>query len=301
MRTGWHSQDSYLYQWTGLFKMQATENWTAYILNMPFETSPNTRFDYSNMASFLLSAVIAKASEMDTLSFAEKHLFTPLGIKDIHWDKSPKGIHIGFARMWLKPHDMAKIGLLFLQKGKWEDRQIVSESWIKDSIKAHSFPKKYRYIYDANNRVDWGVSGGNWIITNLIRPFADGYGYQWWLDKSGMFSAIGVGGQYIMVLPKENLIVVVTSKLKGRYSFLPAVLLKKFIIPAIMSKTPLPANEAAHKRLNSFSIPPSLQTETKPIVELPDVAYKISGNCYSLPDSTNLNPWQHNNLTLRLI
>ncbi len=119
MKTGLHSQDSYLYQHRGLFETQKTYDWTEHILNLPFEAEPGTRFDYSNLASFLLSAIITKTTGTNTLSFAKEHLFNPLGIKDVKWEKSPKGIYIGWARMWLKPHDMAKIGMLYLQKGKW--------------------------------------------------------------------------------------------------------------------------------------------------------------------------------------
>ena len=75
MQTGLHSQDSYIYEWKGLFKMQATHDWTEYILNLPLEAEPGTRFDYSNMASFLLSAIIKKTTGMDTLSFAHEFLF----------------------------------------------------------------------------------------------------------------------------------------------------------------------------------------------------------------------------------
>ncbi|WP_264789179.1 serine hydrolase domain-containing protein [Aureispira anguillae] len=299
MKTGWHSQDSYLYRWVGLFKMQATEDWTTYILNLPFETSPNKRFDYSNMASFLLSAVLTRATGMDSLSFAQKHLFTPLGIKDICWDQSPKGIYIGFARMWLKPHDMAKIGLLYLQKGKWENQQIVPTTWVEASIKAHSFPKQYRYIYKENRKIDFGKSGGNWVFSNLIRPFTDGYGYQWWLDKSGIFSAIGVGGQYIMVMPKENLIVTVTSKLTGKDSFLPVTLLKNFIIPAIETKNTLAPNQVAGEKLSSYSTAPPLQSEgTKQSFKLPSFAKEITHKVYSLKTSIASNPWMHDHLML---
>ena len=300
MRTGWNSQDSYLYKWSGLFNMQATENWTDYILNLPFEVHPNSRFDYSNMASFLLSAIITKASNIDTFSFADKYLFSPLGITDILWDKSPKGIYIGFARMWLKPHDMAKIGLLFLQKGKWEDQQIVSKSWVEASIRAHSFPKKYRYIYDERNKKNFGLSGASWIFAQLVRPFSDGYGYQWWLDESGMFAAVGVGGQYIMVVPGKRLIVVATSKLKGKDSFLPVSLLKKFILPAIESDSPIPSDEISYHKLVSYSMPPADLPEIKSVKDLPPIAQQISGKRYALNDSIELNPWQYKTLCLSI-
>lgn len=294
MQTGLHSQDSYLYQWKGLFKMQTTDDWTEYILNLPMEAEPGTRFDYSNMASFLLSAIIKKTTDMDTISFAREHLFDPLEIKDIQWEKSPMGIDIGWARMWLKPHDMAKIGLLYLQKGRWESQQIIPARWIEESLTAHSFPKKYRYVYNEKGKVDRMTSGGIWMFTNLARPFADGYGYQWWLDKSGMYSAVGVGGQFIMVVPKENLVVVFTSKLSGADSFFPVKMLDKYILPAIVSNESIDANETAQYELSLLSEPPSQVVKPQPLQELPAIALEISDETYSL-DS---NPWKYNNFEL---
>jgi len=294
MKTGLHSQDSYLYRYRGLFETQKTNDWTEHILNLPFEADPGTRFDYSSLASFLVSAIITKATGTDALSFAQEHFFNPLGIEDVKWEKSPKGIYIGWARMWLKPHDMAKIGMLYLQKGKWNDEQIIPADWIEASITAHGDPKKYRYIYDEAGEVDRMLSGGSWIHTNIARPFADGYGYQWWLDKSGLYTALGTGGQFITIVPKENLIVVFTSKLRGKNAFFPAKLLKKYILPSIVSNEPLPADKKAQKRLFSLSDAPSLGLEPKSVPEFPEMARKISGKTYSL----DANPWKYNNFKL---
>lgn len=294
MKTGLHSQDSYLYRYKGLFEAQKTYDWTEHILNLPFETEPGTRFDYSSLASFLLSAIITKATGTDTLSFAQEHLFNHLGIEDVKWEKSPKGIYIGWARMWLKPHDMAKIGMLYLQKGKWSGEQIIPADWVEESITAHSDPKKYRYIYDEAGEVDRMLSGGSWIHTNIVRPFADGYGYQWWLDKSGMYTALGTGGQYIMIVPQQNLIVVFTSKLRGEDASFPAKLLKKFILPSIVSNGSLPADKIAQEQLSSLSNAPSLAFKPKSVPKFPEIARKISGKTYSL----EANPWKYNNFKL---
>lgn len=295
MQTGLRSQDSYLYQYKGLFEAQKTNDWTEYALNLPFEKDPGTRFEYSNLASFLLSALITESSGMDTLSFAKEHLFNPLGIEDVQWEKSPKGIGIGWARMWLKPHDMAKIGLLYLQKGKWENEQVISSEWIEGSIEPRSFPKKYRYVYNEEGKINWGLSGGEWTANNLIRPFADGYGYQWWLDKTGMYSAVGTGGQYIIVVPKENLVVVFTGKLNDlRDSAFPIRLLKKYILPAIISNEPLSSNEKTQKELERLSLTPPLISEAKTISKSPIMAQEISGKTYDL-DS---NRWKYDNFKL---
>ncbi len=294
MQTGLHSQDSYLYEWRGLFRMMDTDDWTKHILNLPMEAEPGQRFDYSNMSSFLLSAILTKMTGMDSLSFARRYLFEPLGIHDVRWGKSPQGIYIGWARLWLKPHDMAKLGLLYLNKGKWANRQIVSSEWVEQSLTAHSFPKKFRTIYQDNGRVDRVRSGASWFFTNLLRPFSEGYGYQWWLDKDGMFSAIGVGGQYIMVVPDANLIAVFTSKLSGADSFLPARMLKQFILPAIVSDAPIEAHEIAQHQLKLLSRPPRLDEHHKVVPAPSAEALAISKNTYSLED----NPWNYDNFQL---
>lgn len=294
MQTGFRSQDSYLYQWRGLFAMQATDDWVEFILNLPQDVEPGTRFDYSNMSSFLLSAIIAKTAGMDTISFARIHLFDPLGIEDVRWEKSPQGIDIGWARMWLKPHDMAKIGLLYLQNGKWNDQQIVPARWVEASTTARSYPQKYRPVLDENGERDLQKTIENWIASRFIRPFSDGYGYQWWLDKSGMYSAMGNGGQYIMVVPQEELVVVFTSKLSGIDSFLPAKMLKDYILPAIRSDEAVAANESAQDKLVSLSGPPELLIDATAVPQLPAIALEISGKIYSLDP----NPWKYDNFQL---
>ena len=282
MQTGLHAQDDLIYGYWQLFELQQMEDWTEFILNLPFEVDPGTRFDYSNMASFLLSAVIKKATGMDTLEFAQKHLFEPLNIRNVQWEKSPQGIDIGWARMWLKPHDMAKFGLLYLQKGQWEGKQIISGGWIDDSLTAHAVPKRYRYVYTEDNKVDYMASGSSWTATNLLRPFADGYGYQWWLDKNGMYAAMGTGGQYIMVVPQENLVVVVTSKLSGVDVFLPAKLLDDYIFPAIKSDDAIAVNESAQQQLALLASPPELVADPQTVEALPRIAQDISGLTYGL-------------------
>lgn len=294
MQTGLRSRDSYLYEWEGLFAMQAADDWVEFTLNLPFDVEPGTRFDYSNVSSLLLSAIIARTTGMDTLSFARRYLFQPLGIDDVRWAQSPQGIYIGWARMWLKPRDMAKIGLLYLHKGRWDGRQIVPARWVEESTSPHAFPKRYRPVPDRNGERDLQKTIENWIATRVIRPFADGYGYQWWLDKSGSYSALGVGGQYITVVPGGNLVVVFTSKLSGVDSFLPAKLLEKYILPAILSDQALPANRPAQAALAQLSEPPDPALDATAVPALPAIAHEISGKRYLL----DANPWHHDDFCL---
>jgi CubicO group peptidase (beta-lactamase class C family) len=126
--------------------------------------------------------------------FAERYLFSPLGITDYFWQKVGNGAVNTYGGLRLRPRDMAKIGQLFLDGGRWQGQQVVSEEWVAESTKlriGNAFP--------------------GWVK-------ADGYGYQWWLEtfevgprRYSSYSARGRGGQYIIVVPELKLVVVVTS------------------------------------------------------------------------------------------
>mgnify|MGYP001084773715 CR=1 FL=1 len=294
MQTGIRTQDSYLYDYRGLFAAQDTEDWVAYTLSLPMAEEPGTRFDYSNLSSFLLSAILQKSTGMDTLSYAQENLFEPLGIDDIRWDTSPQGIYIGWARMWLKPHDMAKFGLLYLQKGQWEGQQLIPASWVAESLTPQAFPKNYHDILDETGKKDHEKSAENWVSMKFLRPFTDGYGYQWWLEKDGTYTALGTGGQYIMVAPKENLVVVFTSQSSGMGVFKVADLFNDYIRKAIISDQPLSPNVEAQIKLSAAAEPPELHQNRQPLPELPPSAMEISGETYVLED----NNWHNDNFQL---
>lgn len=80
---------------------------------------PGEKFEYCNGASFLLAAIIRNASKMSTLDFAKCYLLTSLDMANVDWETCPQGYHLGYGEMWLTPHDMAKIGWLYLNKGRW--------------------------------------------------------------------------------------------------------------------------------------------------------------------------------------
>ncbi len=285
METGIRSCDSSLYLWKGNFAMQKTDDWVAYIMSLPVDVAPGERYDYSNMSSFLLSAIIEEATGMDTLDFANENLFAPLGIEGVQWEWSPQGYAIGYARMWMKPEDMAKFGLLYLQQGQWDGKQVVPAEWVQESITPHAFPKNYVQLLDPNGEVNKDATATNWQKANFVHPFADGYGYQWWLNKDGSYSAIGVSGQYIIVVPEENLVVVVNNASSGLGVYLPGRLLKKFILPAIVSDEAIAPNEAAHQALLDKAGPPELVNQPQAIPALPDTALRISGETYTLEDN----------------
>jgi CubicO group peptidase (beta-lactamase class C family) len=189
---------------------------------------------------------------------------------------------------------MAKFGVLYLQKGQWDGQQVVPAAWVEESLTPHAFPKNYHNVLDENGKKDDLPSGENWVAMKFLRPFADGYGYQWWLDKNGTYTAQGTGGQYILVSPEENLVVVVTSQASGMGVFKIASLFEDYIREAVVSDQPLAANVAAQNELAAASPPPELITDPQPVPPLPSVAMAISGVTYLLEE----NNWNYDNFQL---
>ncbi len=137
MSTGLGCQDSYLYRWRGLREMERSDDWVQFMLDLPMAEEPGTQFEYCNGASFLLSAIVQETTGMNALAFANEHLFGPLGIIDVQWLSNPQGITIGWSDLYLTPHDMAKIGYLYLNEGWWDGEQVVSADWVEASTREH--------------------------------------------------------------------------------------------------------------------------------------------------------------------
>jgi CubicO group peptidase (beta-lactamase class C family) len=222
MATGLECRDSYLYRWRGMDQMAQTDDWVQFILDLPMAEPPGTRFEYCNGASFLLSAIIQETTGLSASEFAETNLFGPLGISDVVWSANPRGISIGWGELRMRPHDMAKIGYLYLNEGRWDGEQIIPAAWVADSTRKH-----------------------------IDATLQDGYGYQWWIADDGLYMAIGFAGQYIYVFPEHELVVAITSNLSMDDSIAPETLLEFFIIPAAKSSTPLTPNPGGVDLLES--------------------------------------------------
>lgn len=169
-----------------------SENWVDYILSRGSKSKPGTRFDYSTGNSHLLSVILQKATGMTAYDFGKKYLFEPLGMESVKCGLDPQGYSDGGNGFSMNVYDMAKFGRLFLNKGEWEGKQIISQNWIEESTKVQ-FDRK---AGSAN------------------------YGYQWWVrtfgsQKYDAYFAQGHWGQFIFVIPEINLMVVFTSHHEG--------------------------------------------------------------------------------------
>ncbi len=193
------------------------KDWLQYTLDLPMINDPGSVSNYCSMGVIVMSEIISKASGMPINKFADRFLFQPLGITHVDWGHtSDKEVIASGKRLYLTPRDMAKIGQLILNRGQWNEKQLVSSQWIEEA----TTPKTK-------------ITGMN-------------YGYLWWTIpfqlKDGDFViakvATGNGGQYIMVFPEFDMVAVFTG---GAYNSqddkLPFAIVKDVLLPTLASKS----------------------------------------------------------------
>lgn len=164
------------------------QDWIDYYLSRPLVAEPGTRYSYDSIETYLLSAIVQKVTGKTVLDLLNERVFHQMGIYDVEWELCPKGIVTGGWGIYMSSHSQALFGQLLLQKGNWNGRQLVSSAWIDEMMTVH-------VVRDAND-----------------------YGYQIWLcEYPGAWRADGAFGQYIIVVPQKNMVVVLNqcSRSKG--------------------------------------------------------------------------------------
>lgn len=205
-------------------QMERSDNWVNFVLGKPVVRTPGSEFSYNDAGAHLVLAAIAKATGKTPAQYAQEKIFGPLGIKDYKWDTDPQGIHMGGDGLYLQPRDMAKMGYLYLKNGVWDGKEVVPAKWVE-------------------------VSTRKQIETPGEMLGQNGYGYFWWMEEFGGYSALGYAGQYIFVVPEKDLVVVFTADMANDFQF-PRRMMKLFILPSIKSDQALPANAKGMSTLN---------------------------------------------------
>jgi CubicO group peptidase (beta-lactamase class C family) len=248
----------------------AAVDWVQALLSKPIADKPGSTFLYNSGAAHVLSAIIEIATGRTEKEYAREKLFTPLGIDEFYWLADSMGRNFGNSWLKLRPVDMVKFGYLFLNKGLWNGRQTVPKDWVEKSTMRHMDTRGTMNIAED-----------------------DGYGYLWWMNSFGGFSAHGFGGQYIFVLPRFNTVAVFTGGFPNPVFPTSHELMRTYIVPALRSSGPLPKNEESSRALAEIvgagSRPP-VKTQTV----LPETAMEVSGRTYRLQP----NPMGYKNVTL---
>lgn len=171
--------------------MAKAHNWVQYILDLPMGNEPGNVFNYNSGAALILGHIFRLATGTDIEEYAVEHLFTPLGIDDYYWDRTPYGLTDTQEGLYISARSLAKFAQLFLQKGRWQDEQVIPATWVEESTAPH---------YSTGKSDD------------------EAYGYLWWSQpykfmgkKVRAHFGKGFGGQRPIFLPDLNMVIVLTG------------------------------------------------------------------------------------------
>ncbi|MEP2935843.1 MAG: serine hydrolase [Gilvibacter sp.] len=214
MSAGWDCNDRDAKSEGQEDRIYRKKDWLQYALDLPMINEPGAVTNYCSIGTVLLMQVLSSATNMPVDFFAAQYLFEPLGISNYSWGHTSKKEVIPAAkRLYMTPRDMAKIGQLVLEEGRWNKQQIVSKSWIEIATKQHT-------------QID-----------------GSGYGFLWWMtqfpNKTSPllgFAASGNGGQYIVIFPSEKLIFVFTGEAyNSPKAQLPIFIMRDVFIPTFVN------------------------------------------------------------------
>ena len=197
-------------------------SWIKLFMEHPVTHKPGTNYCYNSLGTYVLSAIVQKRTGQKVVDYLFPRLFRPLGINNVSWAESPEGINTGGWGLFLKTEDLAKMGLMILQKGQFGGRQVVPAEWI-EAASAYQVPC-----------VPAGMNSDQVHLMKKVAKTSDwlqGYGYQMWRCRYNSFRADGANGQYIIMIPEKNAVVVTTAHIQDMQGEIN--LIWKHIYPAL--------------------------------------------------------------------
>jgi CubicO group peptidase (beta-lactamase class C family) len=231
-------------------------NWQRAFLAAPVVHAPGTHFVYNTGATYMLSAIVQKATGLKLIDYLRPRLFDVLGIETATWEESPHGVSAGGIGLSLTTEAVARFGQLYLQQGLWQGKQVLPAAWVAEATSS-------QVAKSAGMQIDWN----------------QGYGYQFWRCRHGAYRGDGVFGQYCIVMPEQDAVLVITAGVDIFDMQKPLDLVWEILLPAMQANplTPDPvASETLAQRLSHLSIAP---VAGKPVAAM---AAKVSGQTYAV-------------------
>lgn len=234
-------------------------NWPKAFLDLGVDLEPGTHFLYNTGATYMQSAIVQKVTGRTVHALLSERLFGPLGIEGSDWEVDPTGVNVGGYGLRVTTEDIAKFGQLYLDRGRWGDRQILPAAWVDA----------------ATSRQTASQSGDN--------DWSQGYGYQFWRCKPapGFYRGDGAFGQFCVVIPQMDVVVAVTSESSNMQGSMN--LLWDHLLPAIRPEAALPPDAVGHRALTqvlaALAIAPAAGGTSSPR------AAGVSGRTFALDDN----------------
>jgi CubicO group peptidase (beta-lactamase class C family) len=229
------------------------DNWVRTFLAQTIAHQPGTQFMYNSVATYICSAIVQRLTHQTVLEYLTPRLFAPLGIKGMKWETCPHGINTGGWGLSIQTEGMAKFGQFLLQKGKWNGEQLLPAAWVEEATRFH-------IQQPGGDKPDRPKAQNDWM---------QGYGYQFWRCQHGSFRGDGAFGQFTIVLPEKDAVIVMTSENKNMQGQLDLVW--KHLLPAFDA----PVAEG-HKRSFSLRLTPPHGSKTGPAAK--DRSFKLESN-----------------------
>jgi len=228
-----------------------TNDWIKSFFATPVLNKPGAVFLYNSAATYMLSAIVQKVTGQKIIDYLTPRLFKPLGIQGMDWETDLAGINTGGWGLRVKTEDIARFAQLYLQKGKWNDQQILPAEWVEEAttFKIDNAPGVAQSKKDSS---DW----------------MQGYCYQFWRSRHNSFRGDGAFGQYALVLPEQDAVIAITSETADMQGELNLVW--QYLLPAMeVDQSTLDKNDAAilKKRLALLKLP---------LPAKPDSVFKVS-------------------------
>ena len=209
-------------------KFNTNTPWVQSFLAHPVAFKPGIHFQYNTPGSYMLSAIVTKVTGQAVLDYLNPRLFEPLGIENPEWSASPQGISAGGFGLKIRTEDIAKFGLLYLQKGKWNGKQLIPAAWVEQATSKQ-------------------VSNGS----DPAKDWDQGYGFQFWRCRHNAFRGDGANGQFCIVMPEQDVVVAITADTRDMQGELNVVWDK--LLPAFQPKKLKPNKEEQTKLKETLS------------------------------------------------
>lgn len=240
--------------------VRGDSNWVRAFLATPIVHEPGSRFLYNTLGTYMMSATVSAVTGEKVIDYLGPRLFEPLAITDVDWEVDPQGRNTGGWGLRIRTEDMAKFGQLYLQDGLWNGKQVLPDGWVAEATTAS--------ILQAPEAPDSVRAASDWL---------QGYGFQFWRCRHDAFRADGAFGQFIIMMPDQDAVVVITSETPDMQREIDLVW--EYLLPA-MGDGPLPENAEAAERLRARLASLALPLPESGATPATDVA--LGGETYAL-------------------